>query len=770
MNIKKRIICIGIVSIFLATAFSGCIQQPNLSSGGLIFIPSISGDEISNPKYAMASYYLSEELKIESDVSHYELPLNLANVENIDTIDNSFHLNDQQKNLLKKNGFVAVNYWKDEDDIVEPYKYFKENNIAIFVTSDTLLHLYHIQFDEILKGVEEKEFFPRILDLSKALFDKSVEDYQSLTDNEDIREALRRNVAFFGVSLSLLQTATDFYNISEEITDIDFTIPEYAENDVTEELSFIDAHDGFRESPIFNYMEDYSQYKPRGHYNQSEKLRRYFKAMMWYGRMTFLMKGGEPHCQNCDFIISEDDAKIQTIQASLIATSLVDLSINNVKLDEIWTRIYTITSFFVGVADDLTPYEYLDCIKSIFGSQFNSEDLANNSKLLELKIKLVQLRNPQIYGGTGNVMVDPPFTKEKLYEVLEKTKGMRLMGQRFIPDSYMFQQLVSPAVGSYVGEGNPFTMENTNGGPARCFPRGLDVMAVLGSNKAYEILHSEGDTEYEGINTSYNKQLNLLKDIFSQLNITEWNRNLYFSWIFTLKSLLKEYNMSYPTFMTTSAWLDKQLQTALASWSELRHDTILYGKQSVTPMLTSVEPPPKVVGYVEPVPEFYVKLLALTRMTKNGLTSMEVLNQTETSRLQNLETTLMRLINISKQELENRELTESDYGFIRDFGETLDGIVSGIKNKGKETTIIADVHTDTNTNQVLEEATGYIDVIIVAYKLPDERVIVGAGPVFSYYEFKQPMNNRLTDEQWKEKLQSNEVPNRPDWINSYVSK
>jgi hypothetical protein len=186
-------------------------------------------------------------------------------------------------------------------------------------------------------------------------------------------------------------------------------------------------------------------------------------------------------------------------------------------------------------------------------------------------------------------------------------------------------------------------------------------------------------------------------------------------------------------------------------------------------MLTSVQPPPQVVGYVEPVPEFYIKLLALTRMTRNGLTSMDVLNETEISRLQKLETTLTRLINISKQELENKELTESDYSFIRDFGETLEGIVLGVKNKGKETTIIADVHTDANTNQVLEEATGFVDIIMVAYKLPDGRLIVGAGPVFSYYEFKQPMNNRLTDEQWKEMLQNNEEPNRPDWINSFIA-
>ena len=128
-----------------------------------------------------------------------------------------------------------------------------------------------------------------------------------------------------------------------------------------------------------------------------------------------------------------------------------------------------------------------------------------------------------------------------------------------------------------------------------------------------------------------------------------------------------------------------------------------------------------------------------------------------------------RLINISKDELENEELTEDDYEFIRNFGENLDSIVTGVNDMGKETTIIADVHTDTNTNKVLEEGVGYVDLIIVAYKVPDGRIIAGAGPVFSYYEFKHPIDDRLTDEQWKDMLQNGEEPDSPDWINSFVS-
>ncbi len=771
MKIDKKIISLLIVGLLASTVMPGCIEQQGGSSGiGLITIPAASASASDNPKYAMASYYSSEELIINTSVSQYDLPLDLTSITNINDIYSRFYLNEEQKNLLSGNGFVVIDHGF-ENDIIQPYKKMKLADIPIFVTSDTLLHLYHIQFDEILKGIEEREFFGKILDLSKALFDKSVEGYQNYIDS-DLKEAARRNIAYLGVGLSLLQTPTEEYDGSEDIQTVDFSIPSYVNDEVEGEVAFIESQDGFHDSPLFLYREDYSQYKPRGHYTQSEKLKRYFKAMMWYGRMSFLMKGGTPHCQYCDFLISEDDAKIQTIQASLIATALPSVTIDDESLENIWTRIYKVTSFFVGTADDLTPYEYLDCIKDVFGSEFNATELANDTKLLELKVELVQLRNPKIYGGTGEIVIlkppGVPFTIEDLNETLDKTKGMRLMGQRFIPDSYMFQQLVFPAVDPFTGTGKPFTMEYTGGGPARAFPRGLDAMAVLGSDRALEILENEGDTEYE----HYYEQLNMLQENFSSLNITEWNRNLYFGWIYTLKSLLKEYNSSYPTFMNTTAWQDKELQTVLASWSELRHDTILYGKQSYTPIkATSVEPPENpVVGYVEPVPEFYLRIHALTKMTRDGLTDLNVLNDTETNRLQSLEIILERLINISKKELENKELTDSDYEFIRNFGENLDSIVTGVKDKGKETTIIADVHTDTNTEQVLEEGVGYVDLILVAYMTPNGNIIVGAGPVLSYYEFKHPMDNRLTDEQWTDMLQDGQTPDRPDWVISFISE
>jgi len=612
---KKLFVSLVLIGFILV---SGCVTPKPPST---LSIPSVAVGDIPNPKLALASCYEMEGFSITLASPSYSLPLALKNIENQRDIDSKFQLSGNQKGLLQKNGFVVIPW--HGDDIIEPYKTMKEREVPIFVTSDTLLHLYHIQFNEILKRIEEEEFFDQLIDMSQAMMGRSIQDYKAFTD-ADLKEAARRNVAYFAVGLKLLQTPTEGYDEAElkaeieqwnreqpydkkefkPIRKVSFSIPSYVKNEVNEEIKNIEEHKDFKPSAIFNsstdgacdypclYCEDYTQYIPRGHYTRSETLKRYFKAMMWYGRMAFLLKGGEgSDCVAFEGpLIAEKDATLATIQASLISAELPNVQAGDGTVREIWDRIYSVTSFFVGTADDLTPYEYLSALEKVFGTEFEASALTDDEKLLALKAELAQMRNPEIYGGSGICVVYPPITKEKLYECLAKTKGMRFMGQRFIPDSYMFQNLVSPAVGMYVGDNEPFTMKMTMAGPARAFPRGLDVMAVFGSERAYEILKEEGDTEYAGKDTSYDKQLNELKSQFGAFDVADWNRNLYWAWLYALQPLLEEFGEGYPTFMQTQAWQDKELQTALASWAELRHDTILYAKQSYTPTLESAPP------------------------------------------------------------------------------------------------------------------------------------------------------------------------------------
>ena len=146
MKGSKKIISLLIVCILASTVIPGCIEQQEGGTGlGLIIIPSASATASDNPKYAMASNYASKEVKINASLDHYNLPLALNDIENINTITSYLSLSSKQKNMLTKNGFVVVNYsYRQVNDTIEPYKDLKEHNVPIFVTSDTLLHLYHI--------------------------------------------------------------------------------------------------------------------------------------------------------------------------------------------------------------------------------------------------------------------------------------------------------------------------------------------------------------------------------------------------------------------------------------------------------------------------------------------------------------------------------------------------------------------------------------------------------------------------------------------------
>jgi hypothetical protein len=490
-----------------------------------------------------------------------------------------------------------------------------------------------------------------------------------------------------------------------------------------------------------------------------------------------LIKGGEPHGPGKPNLISAKDARIQTTGGLLAADLLRTVKLADGRpAAQVWDRLYAVTAYYVGLADDLTPYEYTDAAAKALGENYKPTDLAGDGDFRAYRLELARLRGPEIYSGTGACEGPTPASagEADLLKMLEKTKGFRLMGQRHIPDSFIMGRLVYPTVGPWGGGDFAFTTVETMGGPARGFPRGLDVMAVLGSNRAREIVGELRDDRYPKTRKakSYDQVIAGLRAQFGAVDEAGWNRNLYWAWLYCLKPLLAGTGGSggegLPTFMKTDAWRDKQLNAALASWSQLRHDTILYAKQSYTGGGRGAPRQPKMVeGYVEPVPEFYSRLLALSRMTLEGLKDMKVLTEKSEARMRVVESVLVRLVDISTRELQNEKLGDEDYAFIRGFAAEIKGAVAGVSDSGLQTTIVADVHTDQNSKQVLEEGTGRLRNLVVVYPMPDGGFVAGVGPAFSYYEFRHPMKDRLTDEKWKSMLSGQEKPALPKWTGSF---
>jgi hypothetical protein len=545
-----------------------------------------------------------------------------------------------------------------------------------------------------------------------------------------------------------------------------FQIPAFVQKEVSNEIKLINKHQGFNLSPLFSYREDYSQYVPRGHYNSSEQLKNYFLAMMWHGRMTFLAKGSAtivPNSSQCnkDGIISTADANIQTEQARLITKEFLANKTVQVK----WRQIYQVTNLFAGSSDDLNLIDYSNVLK------------AEPQSLEKFTAAILNLSyNPKIYSGLGNCALGDPFTAEQVAQQLQNTKGLRFFGQRYSIDSYALGKMIAPYVGKYTGDKTPFTLVTTPSGNLRGFPRGLDVMAILGSGQALKVLHQYGDADYQ----NYATQLAALSK--ETANIGQF-KDVYSQWLYSLQALLIAFDSGYPTFMQQPEWLAKELVTTLTSWTQLRHDTALYVKQAYNLAECGEGEPlpiPEVVGYVEPIPEFYARLLNTTNLMLNQLSAVIPQDQLEKSyikyALKNFSLTLGNLYQISKKELANQQLTNAEYEYIKSFGaaggcgdgDTLSSDVYRLLGGDKRTadellkpTLVTDVYTESNTRQVLEEGSGYLQMLIVAYKLPNGKILIGTGPVFSYYEFKQPMSNRLDDKAWRNMLSNKQLAPKP---------
>ncbi|MDY0388116.1 MAG: DUF3160 domain-containing protein [Methanolobus sp.] len=694
----------------------------------------------------------------EPSISHYNLPLASSSISNIDIFPEIVDLNEQSIRILENNGFVVVSnpFNSKEDSVIRTYSTIDNNGLPVFITTDSMLHMYHLQYVETLKTVEEEQLYRALWETDKKLLEYSIEDYESSSGL--MKEAARKNVAYFSVALAMLEPneeqifrGNDYNNnnkdsdeVREHSTPIDkmhlfttsqasnysFEIPEFVAEDVEAELVKINDKQ-ISMSAIFNYNEDYSQYIPRGHYVRSEHLINYFKAMTWHGRMKMLLKSDLIECDD-----PETEAKIQTLSAALISSHMA----NDDQLMTEWERINGVISFMVGTSADLGIYEYINALNASLDEGETLEDLDTN----ELKMELRAYRNEGLSGKLVKSASDIVPS-----ESISSTAGFRLLGQCHVVDSFILQSLVYPEV------------------PDRHMPTALDVMAVMGSERAYEHLASQGELT----DSVYKERLSELKHEMNNYNASKWNDNLYLSWLNSLRYLLNDHDPRYPVFMQTEAWKDKELNTALFSWTQLKHDTMLYAKQSST--VTGMHEQEKrelLPGYVEPVPEFYRQLSTMTRNTSAHLDEMGCLDKYSKKRLDNLDHILGTLETISNKELNNEELSSEEYSFIANFDQKLRSTVIYsdyfLDPSIKKTTLVADVHTDYINGLVLEEGTGYVDIILVAYELPSGEIVLGAGPVIQHYEFTRPASGRLTDEEWRTMLET-EPPERPNWSSSF---
>jgi hypothetical protein len=639
-------------------------------------------------------------------------------------------LSSAQQQLLSQNGFVVLppkpGEYREFYQIYETGRYDLQ---PVFVTTDSIYHVYHLIFDKMLRDLERDSFIATLSSLTSTMLSASYQQYQSLKGTA-LEEPALRNVAFFAVAAQLLGLPD--------------AVPAEAANLVNAELALINAAGGPQISPIWDrpdlpneqkLIEDYSQYIPRGHYTRSEELKKYFKAMMWYGRLTYRLR---------------DD--FETRRALLMTQALrTAVAADGTQAVKLWQDIYEPTTFIVGKADDLSFFEYGALMDSVFGPNAAPTAFADDAKLAAFLEAAKNLPPPQV--NSMWVWIDED--KE------QATKGFRFMGQRFTLDAYVFGQLIWRNVG---------TQDKPRG-----LPKALDVMAAMGSDQAYSILKEMGEDQY----ANYDTRMAKVRKEITALQADSWTQNLYWSWLYALQPLLTPKDARYPAFMRTPAWTRKDLQSALGSYTELKHDTILYAKQVMAEMGGGGgEQPPH--SYVEPNPEAYARLLALATMTKDGLAQRGLLSDVTRGNLENLVSELEFLQRISEAELNGTPISDDDYWHMYFWGGILEQFTLAAADKDSDVgrpiledqkaALVADVATGLAPDGsllALEEAIGQPTLTYVV--LPGEPRQLATGAVYSYYEFPVPVSDRMTDEQWQGMVEAGANPPAPDWTKTFVS-
>jgi len=83
-------------------------------------------------------------------------------------------------------------------------------------------------------------------------------------------------------------------------------------------------------------------------------------------------------------------------------------------------------------------------------------------------------------------------------------------------------------------------------------------------------------------------------------------------------------------------------------------------------------------------------------------------------------------------------------------------------NPTKWNPTVADVHTDPTTGQVVQVGVGDVTFLVAAIDNEADKMVY-VGPMSSYFEFLMPATNRMTDEEWRAKVEEFALPARPAW-------
>lgn len=597
------------------------------------------------------------------------------------------------------------------------------NDQPLLVTSDCVLHAFHQSFDKSLMALEEGYLSPLLRDVLQ----------RTRTGIGKIRKRVTKDPSF----QALADGVDEYVQVALCLLAGEPGETEWVRKAVQ------DATAGQPGELRFFGTErqvDFSQFRPRGHYTRSLGLQQYFRAMMWLGR------------QDLGFRITESFAE-------LVAAFLLADGMREGGALEGWDGFERILSFLVGASDGIGPREVLKVLQACGFKR--ADELVRHHSPAQVLEQVSRKRT------TESKILSQILMREPWAPPIRIPKVVRMIGQRFCVDAFLLHQVTFDRIPKDI---------------PRMIPSPLDVQACFGSARALDHLRPE-IKEW-----GYQASLAASIDWTRSLPDGTWQESVYHAWLRVLSELSRDTTgPEYPPTLRTRGWADLKLQTQLASWAQLRHDTILYAEESYSGGVTC----DYCDVYVEPYPEFFDRLRDLALCMAGAADRMDAalvpdrpigeLQEHVRKLFAQFGKTMETLAGVARKELAKQPLTAEEHRFLEEAVE-IDGGSGRPHYSGWYPALfyenddcmdadptIADVHTaptDAEGNplgMVLHVGVGDVFAAVVVVRGHEGKDRAYLAPVFSYYEIVEEGFHRLTDEEWDQRLHGADRPARPAW-------
>lgn len=694
-----------------------------------------------------------------------------------------FRLNAEELAKFKANNFVVSERMGAATCADMFYRIYRRD-LPVFISADAILSAWHRSYDSILEELETTHLTFALNELLTGMADQ-LPAAKAAYGTGPLSDGLRDADYFLAVARSLLAgkpTGTKFDQ----------------EKRVGDTLSHV-AAEKMLSVNLFgrDRTVDFSQFKPRGHYEKSDALKQYFKAMMWCGRTDLRIAGG-----------ADATGPLSAERELASAFVLCDLLERAGKV-EAWKQFDRMLQVFVGVTDSASFADLRGLMdKAKIKTPADIKDFDALTKLqdeiLKGKIGLQDIRGDVYYTFPGSPVR------------LTLPRSFTVMGQKFALDSWATSEAVYDSI------------KWQDKRILRRIPSGLDVaFAAFGNNQVVpEIVEriENGTREFRDVHRgerlNHQHHLAAVRNVIDAQDPESWKRSIYTGWLRTLRALSEPTtDAKYPEAMRTKAWAMKSVNAQLASWTQLRHDSLLYVKQSYSAVPSCYYP----AGFVEPIPHFWAQVEAMAANAADLLEKAELpklskdaqqqvlwmisdegvrlkpedqkdpaatLKKKQVAFLRNFAKRMATLKGIADKELAQKPLDATETKFLEDVMESAHvrfgsgsrpgygGWYVGLHYKGYDDSVtwdalVADIHSNppapavNDPGCVLHQGVGNVDLMLIAVDNGKDRMVY-AGPVMSHYEFEMPGLTRMSDKEWKERLTAGQAPPRPAHTKSYL--